>query len=241
MKPLLDVAALFLLFAAQMLIMEILKFRNSVIRRSVGVTALVVFLMLAASAVHAAPWSRRHTEASPTPRPAAVPSPSPTSAAYHLPDEDILRAQTHASPAPKPIILDGYALRTVQEDMELEDWISGIQKVTTQAQQQTKGALASQADTNAAFNAAIDKLDGLQTRIDALQKERDNALAAKAKLQHQNAIMSTVIAAEAAIAALFVCLWLKVPELDMPWGIVVTFGAPAVVFGAVKLFLRFIL
>jgi hypothetical protein len=157
------------------------------------------------------------------------------------PAPSIADIQAEAAHADKPLVKDGMVIRTIQQDAELKDWLQGIMRLSDENAAEAKAAQNSQAAAAAALGAAQQQVDEKQKEVDQEVKERDNALAAKAKLQHQNAIMSTVIAAEAAVAALFVCLWLKVPELDMPWGIVVTFGAPAVVFGAVKLFLRFIL
>ena len=178
-------------------------------------------------------------------RPPAGRCPSPTPVTQL---DDCSDLASHAK-ADAPLVKDGMVIRTIEQDAELKDWLTGIMKLSDKNAEEAKAADAAQAKVTTALATANQRADTLQTQIDALQKAYNDAVtqlnAALAKIAHilrQNGIMALVIAGEAALLALLIVLKLKLAEVQPPWiGMAIVFGAPIVAFGATEAFLRWIL
>ena len=150
-----------------------------------------------------------------------------------------LAGTVQAAPAAShaPVVRDGMVIRTVQQDAELKDWIVGLQGENQRNGELAAQVAAAEATVRASLKDADIRADALQVQVCALQSERDDAVAEDKKLTLENGRLKTILGIEAAVLALLACLWLRVPSLSPPWGLVATIAAPVIVFGIVKLIL----
>lgn len=145
--------------------------------------------------------------------------------------------------------VSGVVTRTAQKEAELQDWIKGIQRLAVEAvdsavaaEKEASDSREALADIEARLEAAKVKTDGLQKSIDeqadALNQAKLDAAAAKKhdlETTKKNRTLTNIVGLEAALVAIFVCLWLRVPQLSFPWGLIATIAAGPLAFGAVKL------
>lgn len=81
-----------------------------------------------------------------------------------------------ATPADhKPVVKDGYVLRTIQQDAELKDWIVGMQRINAENRLQADAAAREAAKAHQAEELALGHSRELQENIDALKARADNA------------------------------------------------------------------
>lgn len=149
-------------------------------------------------------------------------------------------------------------IRTAQEDAELRDWIIGIQNLARESQEEADRAQEEVNKTkvfleeaNRNLSQSSQKLDSLQLEIDsqakALEesiKEKDKAIKDKLKaIEHdekttaKNNFLKNILGIQAGFLGLLVCLWLRVPNLSPPSGLVATVASPLVIWGALKFIL----
>lgn len=153
--------------------------------------------------------------------------------------------------------------RTVQEDAELRDWIEGMMKENAAGKAETLTLKADlvKADTNIISvqtslvstqtdligsqkeiiqlgkDIAALKAWGIeqQLRADAAEKERDEARKERDKAKALAERFAWIIGIEAFAIVLFLCLWLRLPSLAPPWGLVATCTLPVLALGIIKL------
>ena len=70
-----------------------------------------------------------------------------------------------------------------------------------------------------------------QTQANTIASQATQITALKKSL----VLWKRIVAGVAALAALLACLWLNVPKLATPYGILITIAAPLIVFGLVML------
>ncbi len=145
----------------------------------------------------------------------------------------------------------GSKIRTPQEDLELRDWIIGIQNISrdaiTKADAAEKEAAESRTNLDAAetsLKEALTNADSLQKAINAQTQQLNESIIKNQKLEtkvqkltKKNNLLATLLGLIAAAGTVFLALWLRIPNLSPPWGLVATIGAPVIVFGLIKLIL----
>ncbi len=130
--------------------------------------------------------------------------------------------------------------KTLEQKIELRKYISGIQKLAKEAKIDADNAEKEAAQTRTELSAANENADVLQKFIDAQASQLNAALAEEkkakehdAKVTKQNSFLKLILGLEAALVALFVCLWLRVPSFGI-YGLAATVAAPVIVFGLIK-------
>jgi hypothetical protein len=140
----------------------------------------------------------------------------------------------------KPIIKDGYVMRTIQQDAELRDWIEGSQRVNTDLQKKADSV-------GKELEKAKSETADLQVKIDVLAKHDQEQTAKADKLQKENSILAGrldkigwVLAACAGLLA-----WSLASKfaaaLPPPYNLIGPIAAGLIVGGAVFSYLRFLL
>jgi len=143
------------------------------------------------------------------------------------------------------------ANRTAKQEADLRDYILGIQRIAQEAIQKAKDAESEAADSRGELESIDRALTEANRNTEILQgaineqanalnsaiTERDKARAHDEKTTRQNNTLKNILGAEAAAIAVLLLLWLGVPSLAPPWGLVATIAAPGIVFGLVKLIL----
>lgn len=132
--------------------------------------------------------------------------------------------------AHRPIIKDGYVMRTIQQDAELKDWITGAMAENARNAQRADAAQASESKVRAELTKAKQDNSLVQDQIILLKKTADAAVAHDAETTKENKTLKLWLACIGSVVALLLCLWLRVPDLSPPWGVVVSFGSPVIVF-----------
>lgn len=141
--------------------------------------------------------------------------------------------------------------RTAQQDAELKQWIIGIQDLARVAQDNADKAETEAVASRGALTKATEELTGANLQADKLQTQinlqtanlnqaiddKNKAVALEQAVIKKNKFLETILAVEAAALAVFILLWLGVPNMAAPWGLVATVASPVVVFGLTKLIL----
>jgi hypothetical protein len=104
----------------------------------------------------------------------------------------------------EPVVKGGLVCRTKQQDLELRDWIAGIQNLAQKAISEAKRAKASEADVQGKLYLASQ--DGIK-----LAKERDQAILDRDHLLKKLHFLKFGISAIVTLLIIFVMLRLGIP------------------------------
>jgi len=136
--------------------------------------------------------------------------------------------------------------RTVQEDLELRDWIVGIQTLAQDAQKradeaetEAKASRDQSAIAGAKLEQAVGQLSDLQIKYNGVEVERDQAIAqrdvehkarvaAEAHVSKIKTYLGFALGGLLALAAEYLLSSLMLPP---PFGVYVRIGAPVLAFG----------
>jgi hypothetical protein len=143
-----------------------------------------------------------------------------------------------ASTLPEPPVVK---TRTSQQQAELKEWVLGIKRIAKDAVVKADEAQKEAEISQGALAEANSHADTLQTQINEQTVLLNSAIIEKKKaVAHdeattkENNFLKTILGFQAAAIALLICLWLKVPQLSIPYGIAATVLIPIAVFFAVK-------
>lgn len=136
--------------------------------------------------------------------------------------------RANVSDPDRPLVKDGYVMRTLAQDAALKQWIIGLQTQVDAAQADLKTSQTNFAD-------AQTKAVVLQGEITDLANHDARETTLAIKLAKEVSFLKTIIGIEAAVAAVLLCLWLRVPDLSPPWGLVATVAVGPLAFGVIKL------
>ncbi len=132
--------------------------------------------------------------------------------------------------------------RTVQQDLELRDWIVGIQTVAQEAEKRADAADQEAQIARAQSVIAGAKLTEVQNQLATIQRLYDALLDQVRVLQERLAKamkllgeFSWIIGICLAFVVLLLMLWLHVPAMSPPWGLVACCALPLLALSVIKI------
>ena len=147
----------------------------------------------------------------------------------------------------KPIVKDGYVMRTIQQDAELKDWITGMVRANAQASKETEAAEKSVAEAKTE-NVKLQVAINARAAQDAKDvKARDEAIAQAKKdktLADTYAVrLSLICGALGLVAALVIAYgaFKGFGTLAAPWGFALPAGLSLLGGGGTFCLFRFLI